>query len=68
MSITLDPVEREWLGASVRLKDRPGAVWQVWSLAPARPVRHRGRAVRHVHIVRAGVADTQPLSNLERVP
>lgn len=65
--VTLTDLEKEWLGASVRLKDRPGAVWQVWSLAPPRPAVPRGPAVRHAHIVREGVADTQPLANLERV-
>lgn len=58
LAVKLTQVEREWLGVSVRLVDRPGAVWQVWALHP-----ERGR----VWIVREGVHDDQPLTNLERV-
>lgn len=56
--VTLTQMEREWLGASVRLVDRPGAVWQVWALHPDRS---------RVWIVREGVHDDQPVSNLSKV-
>lgn len=59
LRVTLTAEERKWLGKSVTLKDRPGNVWQVWALSGL----NRGC----VWVVRDGVADEQPVSNLESV-